>query len=68
MVPRDNKNNAYAKFGETSKEYCCIFRNVYYNLLLRNTLCQFVLTETLFKLFGKYGELVKCRLARDIGK
>ncbi|XP_015780945.1 PREDICTED: U11/U12 small nuclear ribonucleoprotein 35 kDa protein-like [Acropora digitifera] len=24
--------------------------------------------ETLFKLFGKYGELVKCRLVRDVGK
>ena len=22
MVPRENKNNAYAKFGGTEKEYC----------------------------------------------
>ena len=26
MVPRENKNNAYAKFGGTSKEYYGIFR------------------------------------------
>jgi len=25
MVPRENKNNAYARFGGTNKEYCCIF-------------------------------------------
>ena len=27
MVPRENKNNAYAKFGGTNKEYHGIFRN-----------------------------------------
>ena len=27
MVPRENKNNAYAKFGGTNKEYYGIFRN-----------------------------------------
>ena len=27
MVPRENKNNANAKFGGTNKEYHCIFRN-----------------------------------------
>ena len=27
MVPRENKNNAYAKFGGTNKEYYSIFRN-----------------------------------------
>ena len=27
MVPRGNKNNAYAKFGGTNKEYYGIFRN-----------------------------------------
>ena len=27
MVPRENKNNAYAKFGETNKEYYGIFQN-----------------------------------------
>ena len=27
MVPRENKNNANAKFGGTNKEYYCIFRN-----------------------------------------
>ena len=27
MVPRDNKNNAYAKFGGANKEYYGIFRN-----------------------------------------
>ena len=26
MVPRENKNNAYAKFEGTNKEYCGIFR------------------------------------------
>ena len=28
MVPRENKNNAYAKFGGTNKEYYGIFRTV----------------------------------------
>ena len=27
MVPRDNKNNGYAKFGGTNKEYYGIFRS-----------------------------------------
>ena len=27
MVPTENKNNAYAKFGGTNKEYYSIFRN-----------------------------------------
>ena len=27
MVPRENKNNPYAKFGETNKEYYGIFRS-----------------------------------------
>ena len=27
MVPRENKNNAYAKFWETNKEYYCIFQS-----------------------------------------
>ena len=27
MVPRENKNKAYAKFGGTNKEYYGIFRN-----------------------------------------
>ena len=32
MVPRENKNNAYAKFWGTNKEYYGIFRNgLYYN-------------------------------------
>ena len=26
MVPRENKNNAYAKFGGTNKEYYGIFQ------------------------------------------
>ena len=30
MVPRENKNNAYAKFGGTNKEYYGIFRNGLY--------------------------------------
>ena len=27
MVPRENKNNAYAKFGGTNKEYYGIFQS-----------------------------------------
>ena len=27
MVPRENKNHAYAKFGGTNKEYYGIFRS-----------------------------------------
>ena len=27
MVPRENQNNAYAKFGETNKEYYGIFES-----------------------------------------
>ena len=30
MVPRENKNNAYAKFGGTDKEYYGIFRSGLY--------------------------------------
>ena len=30
MVPRENKNNAYAKFGGTNKEYYGIFRSGLY--------------------------------------
>ena len=30
MVPRENKNNAYAKFGGTNKEYYGIFRTGLY--------------------------------------
>ena len=52
MVPRENKNNAYSKFGGTSKEYYGIFRSgllilieqgrglpkkVIYNLILCNS-------------------------------
>ena len=33
MAPRENKNNAYAKFGGTNKEYYGIFRTG----LLNNT-------------------------------
>ena len=29
VVPRENKNHAYAKFGGTSEEYYGIFRNIY---------------------------------------
>ena len=35
MVPRENKNNAYAKFGGTNKQYYRIFRNGLYNLIPR---------------------------------
>ena len=30
MVPRENKSNAYAKFGGTNKEYYGIFRTGLY--------------------------------------
>ena len=30
MVPRENKNNAYAKFGGTNKEYYGIFQSGLY--------------------------------------
>ena len=32
MVPRENKNNAYAKLGGTKKEYYGIFRTGLYTL------------------------------------
>ena len=32
MVPRENKNNAYAKFGGTNKQYYGIFRNGLYDV------------------------------------
>ena len=32
MVPRENKNNAYAKFWRTNKEYYGIFESGLYNL------------------------------------
>ena len=32
MVPRENKNNPYAKFGGTNKEYYGTFRSGLYNL------------------------------------
>ena len=38
MVPRENKNNAYAKFGGTNKEYNGIFRS---GLLLENLKCYY---------------------------
>ena len=31
MVPRENKNNAYAKFGKTNEEYYGIFRTGLYD-------------------------------------
>ena len=31
MVPRENKDNTYAKFGETNKEYYGIFRKGLFN-------------------------------------
>ena len=39
MVLRENKNNAYAKFGGTNKEYYGIFRS---GLLLLNTVVYIV--------------------------
>ena len=33
MVPRESKNNGYAKFGGTNKEYYGIFRNGLYTRL-----------------------------------
>ena len=36
-VPRENKNNAYAKFGGTNKEYYGIFRSSLWQLLQKST-------------------------------
>ena len=47
MVPRENKNNAYSKFGETNKEYYGIFRSGLFRLrpggwlLMLRHLCHF---------------------------
>ena len=38
MVPRENKNNHYAKFGGTNKEYYGIFRTGLYSDIMRFTL------------------------------
>ena len=43
MVPRENKNNAYAKFGGTNKEYYGIFRN---GLLIACSVGLFLLVVT----------------------
>ena len=32
MVPKENENNAYAKFGGTNKEYYGVFRSGLLNL------------------------------------
>ena len=37
MVPRENENNAYVKFGGTNKEYHGIFRNDLYRLSIIDT-------------------------------
>ena len=34
MVPREYKNNAYAKFGGTNKEYYGIFRSGLFKILI----------------------------------
>ena len=39
MVPRENKNNAYAKFGGTNKEYYGIFRTGLYSNYRFPVLC-----------------------------
>ena len=44
MVPRENKNNAYEKFGGTNKEYYGIFRSGL--LLLRIHFLRVVLINT----------------------
>jgi len=35
MVPRENKNDAYAKFGGTNKEYYGVFRTGLYTDIMR---------------------------------
>ena len=44
MVPRENKNNAYVKFGGTNKEYYGIFRNglqfIYYSCAAKRVRCK----------------------------
>lgn len=39
MVPRENKNNAYAKFGGTNKEYYGIFRTGLFQKLVTMVVC-----------------------------
>ena len=36
MVPKENKNNAYAKFGGTNKEHYGIIRNGLFAILVTN--------------------------------
>ena len=56
MVPRENKNNAYAKFGGTNKEYYGIFQN---GLLQGSGLCQPVDERIIRKIDALVNEGVK---------
>ena len=47
-APRENKNNAYAKFGGTNKEYYGIFRSG----LFRNQMAVLILFQNNFFFFG----------------
>ena len=40
MVPRENKSNAFAKFGGTNKEYYGIFRNGLYGNYSTGVICE----------------------------
>ena len=42
MVPRENKNNAYAKFGGTNKEYYGIFES---GLLKVHVICECLVSK-----------------------
>ena len=53
MVPRENKNNAYAKFGRTNKEYYDIYRNgpwfVYRREWITRDLSSYAKTDSVHK-------------------
>ena len=63
MVPRENQNNAYAKFGETSKEYYGIFGGSLY--MFYCYACQIVLLNSkmspIFPIIGRIGDIRQWR-------
>ena len=68
MVSRENKNNAYAKFGGTNKEYYGIFRTGLFKfhllrfLLRQNEEKTLVLTDK--NLFRNFNPILRLRVAR----
>ena len=66
MVPRENKNNAYAKFGGTNKEYYGIFRSGLFSWIINvRTACvtsyMFSYIYVICQLRGPYSEKL-CRI------